>query len=191
MIAWIQGQVIAVEEEAIVVLVGGVGFRVYVTEPSAYRVGEEAKLHTHLHIRESMRENELSLYGFADEESRTLFLLLLGVSRVGPKAALSLLRTLSPETLRGAILNRQAAVLARAPGIGKQTAEAIILHLHDRLGKMMPGTAAVADETEVLDALTALGFSIVEAQRAVQQLPRGKELPLEEKIRLALAALGR
>ncbi len=187
MIAWIQGQVIAVEEEAIVVLVGGVGFRLHVTEPSAYRIGEEARLHTHLHVR----ENELSLYGFADEESRALFLLLLGVSRVGPKAALSLLRTLSPETLRGAILNRQAAVLARAPGIGKKAAEAIILHLHDRLGKLGPGTAAMADETEVLDALTALGFSVVEAQRAVQQLPRGKELPLEEKIRLALAALGR
>ncbi len=187
MIAWIQGPVIAVEEDAIIVLVGGVGFRLHVAEPLAYQVGEEARLHTYLHVR----ENELSLYGFTDEESRALFLLLISVSRVGPKAALNLLRTLSPETLRSAILNRQPALLARAPGVGKKVAEAIILHLHDRLGKLSHGMGGVADETEVIDALTALGFSVVEAQRAVQQLPRGEDLPLEEKIRLALAALSR
>ncbi len=187
MIALLEGQIVASDEEKVILLVGGVGFAVYVAEPTALPRGETVRLHTHLYVR----ENELTLYGFPDEESRELFRLLIGVSRVGPKVALSLLRTFSPETMRRAIADKQSALLTRAPGVGKRMAEAIVFHLHDKVGPVLPGAATPTDEMEVIDALTALGFSLVEAQRAVQRLPRDRHLPLEEKIRLALAALGR
>ncbi len=190
MIALLEGRIVAVETDAVIVLVGGIGFTVHVIEPTAHRVGDEVQLQTYLLIRTKGNEIEPLLYGFPDAESRSLFLLLLSVSRIGPKVALSLLRTFSPETLRRAIAEQQASILTRAPGVGKRAAEAIVFHLHDKVGTVLPGAVA-ADEMAVIDALTALGFSIVEAQRAVQQLPRDRDLPLEERIRLALAALGR
>jgi len=188
MIAQLEGRMLSAEETTVILEVGGVGFLVHVPASAALHVGESAVLHTHLHVR----ENELTLYGFPEVEQQQLFEALLGVTGVGPKAALSLLGALSPDVLRRAIINRQPEVLSRAPGIGKKTAEAIVLHLKDRLGReagLAPGLTE--DDTDVLGALTALGFSLVEAQRAVQQLPRGEPLTVEEKIRRALTLLGR
>ncbi len=186
MIARLEGIVLSADEGAVVVNVGGVGFLVHVPLRTEVTVGQPVVLHTYLQVR----ENELSLYGFSDAQERTFFEWLLGVSGVGPKAALSVLSTLSLDALRRAILNRQPEVLSRAPGVGKKTAEAIVLHLKDRFATFAGPVATVTeDDADVIAALTTLGFSLIESQRALQQLPRDSSLSVEEKIRRALALL--
>ena len=187
MIAQLEGEILSVTKEQLVLAVGGVGFEIGVADTSSYHVGEEISLHTYLHVR----ENALELYGFADADAKALFELLLSVNRIGPKVGMSIMGTLSPDTLRQAINNRQPEVLARASGVGRKTGEAIILHLKDRVteisGQMRAETAS--DDADVIGALTALGFSIVESQRALQKVKGKEELSIEEKIRLSLAKL--
>ncbi len=188
MIARLEGTVLSAEEGVVILDVGGVGFAIRTPITVTLTVGKRAMLFTYLHVR----ENELALYGFPDQDQKDLFELLLGVSGVGPKAALSVMGTLSPDTLRRAVLNGQPEALSRAPGVGKKTAEAIVLYLKDKIKRQ--GVAALEfaeDDTDVIATLTALGFSIVEAQRALQQLPRDEKLSLDEKIRRALSLLGR
>jgi holliday junction DNA helicase RuvA len=188
MIARLAGKVAHVEEGLVVLDVGGVGFAVYVPLDLTVRIGDHVQLHTYLQVRET----ELTLYGFTEIDEKHLFELLLGVTGVGPKAALSLMSTLSSDTLRRAILNGQPEVLARAPGVGRKTGEAIVLHLRDKLKRYSGAEVQVTeDDADVIAALTALGFSIVEAQRALQQLPSEGALSLDEKIRQALTFLGR
>jgi Holliday junction DNA helicase RuvA len=188
MIARLEGTILHSDGGAVILDVGGVGFAIYTPINVTLDVGKRAVLFTYLHVR----ENELALYGFPDQDQKDLFEMLLGVSGVGPKAALSVMGTLSPDTLRRAILNRQPEALSRAPGVGKKTAEAIVLHLKDKVKRMGVAAAEIAeDDADVIAALTALGFSIVEAQRALQQLPRDAQLSLDEKIRRALTMLGK
>ncbi len=188
MIARLEGKILSFDDGVAVLDVGGVGFAVAVPLNVELPLGERAVLYTYL----SVRETDLSLYGFPDPDQKALFELLLGVSGVGPKAALSMMGTLAPDTLRQAIVNRQPEVLARAPGIGKKTSEAIVLHLKDKVARRADAGAAISDDdADVIGALTALGFSIVEAQRALQQLPRDSALSLDDKIRQALALLGK
>ena len=137
-----------------------------------------------------MREDALTLYGFESEDELQMFELLLGVSGVGPKVALSTLSTLSPDALRLALANEEPALIARAPGVGKRTAEKIVLELKDKVKLPTSGLAALAltseTDSDVIEALTSLGYSVVEAQRAVQKLP--KEITkLEDRLRLALS----
>ncbi len=188
MIARLEGTILSADEGVVLLNVGGVGFAVQVPSVEGYRSGKQGVFFTYLHVR----ENELALYGFPDSESQALFELLLGVSGVGPKAALSVMGTLDVPTLQQAIANRQPEVLSRAPGVGRKTAEAIILHLKDRLASLRGPLASLAeDDADVVGALTALGFSVVEAQRALQQLPGAQELSVEEKIRRALSLLSK
>jgi Holliday junction DNA helicase RuvA len=186
----LSGTVAAVGPGQLVVQVGGVGFRVHVSTSTLSHVegvGRPVELVTHLHVR----ENELSLYGFLTEEELALFELLLGVSGVGPKVALATLGTVSPDALRQAVLREEPGILSRVPGIGLKTARAIIFHLRDKLAAIGEGDVPLITdlEAEVISALTALGFSIVEAQTAVQNLPRDEDLALEERVRQALAYL--
>lgn len=186
MIARLMGRIIDSREGQVIVEVGSVGLAVFIPLSLRIQVGEDVVLHTYLHVR----ENELSLYGFADAEDKALFEMLLGVSGVGPKAALSLMGTLSSDTLRRAILSGQPEVLARAPGIGRKTAQSIVLHLKDRIRRQVgPEVPVSEDDADVIAALTALGFSLVEAQRALQQIPSDSDLSLDEKIRRALTYL--
>lgn len=192
MIARVSGVVATVARDHLVVQVGGVGLRVYVPLSVLEQVdgvGRPVDLLTHLHVR----ENELTLYGFLTEDSLNLFELLLGVSGVGPKVALATLGTISPEALRQAVLREEPGILARVPGIGPKTARAIIFHLKDKLSLAEGGGVPLLtdQDAEVIGALTALGFSLVEAQSALQSLPRGEELTVEERVRRALAYLGR
>ena len=145
-------------------------------------------LHTHLVVR----EDDLTLIGFATEDELDLFENLIAVSGVGPKLALALLSGMAPDALRLAIGQEQPDVLARVPGIGKKTAQKIVLELKDKMGavEVAEGLAALTEaDAAVIDALTALGYSIVEAQRAVQGLPRDVT-DVEERLRLALASFG-
>lgn len=174
-----------------IVDVQGVGFRVLCSQAAldGLTLGRPCDLHTHLIVR----EDELALYGFAGEEEVEWFSLLLGVQGVGARTALALLSKLPPDALRQAIANQQVETLARAPGVGKKTAEKIIFALRSKLGGLdaLPASAPLsAMDAEVIAALTALGYSVAEAQQALASLPRDAQLDLEEKIRRALAYFG-
>jgi len=170
---------------------GGVGFKVHTPEPTAARFTEGAAVFLHTYLQ--VREDALTLFGFESEDELGIFDLLLSVSGVGPKAALSILSTLSPDALRLALANEEPALVARAPGIGKRTAEKIIVELKDKIKAPTSNLEALAQMTntdaEVIDALIALGYSVVEAQRAVQKLPR-EAVGVEERLRLALSQFG-
>ncbi len=188
MISIVQGTIYAKLNDALIVMVGGVGLRVLVPQPllKASRAGEQILLHTHLVVR----EDELSLIGFATDDELDLFHKLITVSGVGPKLALSVLSNMAPDALRMAIGQEHAEMLARVPGIGKRTAGKIVLELKDKMGEVeiSEGLAALTEaDAAVIDALTALGYSIVEAQRAVQGLPRDVT-EVEERLRRALAS---
>jgi len=188
MIARLSGTVWSIGEDHVVIRAGGLGFQV--RAPSSVLaqldgVGQPVELFTHLHVR----ENDLTLYGFLTEEELALFRLLLSISGVGPKVALALLGTVSPDALRQAVVQEEPGLLSRVPGIGPKTAKAIIFHLKD---KIVPTEAAriplLSDaDADIIAALTGLGFSLVEAQAALQSLPRNEELPVEEQVRQALA----
>ena len=171
---------------------GGLGFKVSVPEPTQarFRLDEEAALHTYLQVR----EDDLSLYGFESEDELSLFEMLLSVSGVGPKVALSALSTLAPDALRLAIGNKEPALIARVPGIGKRTAEKIVLDLKDKVGAPTSQLESLAQsmdmDGEVIEALVSLGYSVVEAQRAVQTLPKDA-VGIEERLRLALSQFDR
>jgi len=174
MIASLSGTLAATGKDFVVLRVGGVGFRVFVPQTFLEQVGgpgQELTLFTHLHVRET----ELRLYGCVSEEELALFRLLLGVSGIGPKVALAILSSLPPERLRAAIADEDIAALARVPGIGPKTARKLVFDLQDKLS---------AEDT--IAALTSLGYSLAEAQEAVRALPP-ETLPLEERVRLALA----
>src|SRR5258708_40011041 len=189
MIASLRGTVLHIEQPGfLVVEVGGVGFKVFV--PASVfdgldGVGRGIFLHTYLMVR----EDALTLYGFSGEEQRALFELLLTVQGVGPRLALSVLSTLSLDISRTAVAHEQAEVLDRVPGVGRKTAEKIVFALKDKLGADagLGVLAPVSDvDTEVIGALTALGYSVVEAQSALQSIPKGQGKDVEDRIRLAL-----
>lgn len=190
MIASISGTVQKIEASSLVVAVGGVGLRVFVPRTVLENVGGVGRaigLYTHLQVR----EDDLSLFGFENEDDLDLFTVLLGVQGIGPKVALSILGTLSPELLKSAIMREETAVLQRVPGIGKKTAERIMFQLRDKLD--LGGAAAtmplVSDiDADVIDVLTGLGFSIIEAQSALQHVPR-EVRAMDERVQAALQYL--
>src|SRR5688572_17623083 len=163
MISSLRGTVLQINPDSLVVEVGGVGLKVQV--PSSVfeeldGVGRNIFLHTHLIVR----EDALALYGFSTEEQRALFELLLTVQGVGPRLALAVLSSLSLDVLRRAVAQEQVEVLDRVPGVGRRTAEKIAFTLKDKLGAefTLGGLTHVSDvDTEVMSALTALGYSIV------------------------------
>lgn len=187
MIASLSGRVQEMLADSLVIEVGGVGLQVFVPVPTRDRLhpGEAVFLHTHLVVR----EESLTLYGFETRESREFFNLLLTVNGVGPRLALNVLSILSPDAIRRAVFHEQAEVFSRVPGVGKKTAQKILLQLQDRIpGEAgMERVSAFSDlDAEVLAALTALGYSVVEAQAAIQAIPRSAPEDVESRLRLAL-----
>ena len=187
MIATLRGEISQIEETALIVEVGGVGLRVFVPVPVRTRakVGEAAFLFTHLVVR----EDALTLYGFESQADRELYTILLGVDGVGPKVALAVLSTLTVDAIQRAIFADESEILGRVPGVGKKTAQKMAIHLKDKLKPTdaLAGVAAMADyDSEVLAALTALGYSVVEAQSAIQSLPKDAPKDVEDRLRLAL-----
>ena len=193
MIASVHGKVVLMEKDAAVVDVSGVGFRVYVPGEVAarLRIGEMVNLYTHLVVREDV----LALYGFESRDEVELFTLLLGANGVGPRLALAVLDHLSPDSIKRAVFNEQAEVFGRVSGVGKKTSQNILLHLQ---GKIKPGLdalepiAALSEtDTALLEALTGLGYSIIEAQAALQTIPKDTPNDLEDRLRLALQYFSR
>ncbi len=187
MIATVNGRVAEVNETSLVVEIGGIGLRVFVSARllAESQVGQQVALHTYLNVRET----ELSLYGFSNAEERRFFKLLMGVNGIGPRLALTVLSTMNPNAIRRAVFNEQAEIFNRVPGVGKKTAQKILLHLQDKV-KAVDGLEPVAAmddaDSQVLEALTAMGFSIVEAQSALQMIPKDAADDVEERLRLAL-----
>ena len=187
MIATVSGKVVQVESGSLVVEVGGVGLLVNVPVQISdqARIGEAVFLFTQLVVRQDL----LALYGFDTAEGREFFNLLLSVNGVGPRLALSVLSTLNPDAIRRAVFNEQADVLSRVPGVGKKTAQKILLSLQDRITSaegLAPMAAMSEVDNEVLSALIALGYSVVEAQAALQSIPREAAQEVETRLRLAL-----
>ena|SRR3990170_4761819 len=187
MIATLRGEITQIEDGAIVVEVGGVGLRVFVPAPLRGRLkaGETAFLFTHLVVR----EDALTLYGFETQADRELFTMLLGVDGIGPRIGLAVLSTLTIDAVQRAVFTEESEILSRVPGVGRKTAQKIVLYLHDRLkpADALAKVAAMSDkDSEVLAALTALGYSVVEAQAAIQSIPKDAPDDVEERLRSAL-----
>jgi holliday junction DNA helicase RuvA len=187
MIATLRGEISQIEDNALIIEVGGVGMRVFAPAPlrTRLKVGEVAFLFTHLVVR----EDALTLYGFESQADRDLFNMLLGVDGVGPRVALSVLSTLTLDAVQRAVFADEAEILSRVPGVGKKTAQKIALHLKDKLKPTdaLRQVAAMSDaDSEVLAALTSLGYSVVEAQAAIQSLPKDAPKDVEERLRISL-----
>ncbi len=192
MIVGLRGTLAAIGPDWVHVSVGGVTLQVWVPAnaiASLGTVGETVSLHTLLRIR----DEQPVLYGFTDEASSQLFTLLNGVSGVGPRLALALLSSLDPASLQLAVASGDASALAAAPGVGRRTANRIILELRGKVDEIEGQVIAPATAVngEVLDALAALGYSASEAKAAVDAIPDVDDLTVEERIRLALQQFGR
>jgi Holliday junction DNA helicase RuvA len=187
MIATLRGEVSQIEDNAIILELGGMGLRVFVPAPlrTRLRAGDALMLFTHLVVR----EDAWSLYGFESQADRELFNVLLGVDGVGPKVALSVLSAMTLDAIQRAVFADEADLLSKVPGVGKKTAQKMALHLKDKLkpSDTLAKVAAMSDtDSEVLAALTALGYSVVEAQAAIQSLSKDAPDDTEERLRLAL-----
>ncbi|HML40095.1 MAG TPA: Holliday junction branch migration protein RuvA [Bellilinea sp.] len=186
MFVHLQGEIFHCGDDHLVVELNGLGVKVFVPQALArqHQPGERIFLYTHFIVR----EDAWLLYGFESEVEREYFLMLLGVNGVGPRVAMQVVSTLSIDMLRNAVLSDQADIIGRVPGVGKKTAQKIILYLQDKVGSadVLAGVNITSADSEVLDALTALGYSVVEAQTAIQSIPRGAANDVEERLRLAL-----
>jgi len=179
MISRLRGTVVVRTPAGLVLDVGGVGYLVAATPRVTARVGEEATVETHLHVR----EDGLQLYGFASADERELFELLLGVSGIGPKVALAIVSGSPPAELRRAIARDDLARFEAIPGIGRKTAQRVVMELKDKLAEPAssgsPGGGLLAR-----DALVELGWSVVDADRVLADVDEA--LSVEEQVRAAL-----
>ena len=189
MIAHVRGTVSEKVGQSVIVDVSGVGYEVQVPlgEYDNALIGSEITYHTYHHVREQSAE----LFGFTSLAAKKLFELLIGVQGVGPKAALSILGLGQSEQVRNAIANADSGYIAKASGVGKKTAERVVVDLSDKVGLPItygstePMTATVtADDDEALEALMALGYSLADGLKALESVDQG--LPTAERVRAAL-----
>lgn len=186
MISSVRGLVQSVSQGRLVLEVGGVGLTLEAPQSvldNAPAQGRSMFVHTYLVVR----QDALQLFGFDSQEQRELFTELIQVSGIGPRLALAVLSTLSADTLRMAVANNQPELLTRVPGIGKKTAEKVVFQLKDRLAFAMAEAEPAGElDDEVLSVLTALGYSMLEAQAAVRSVNSEGEESVEERVRQAL-----
>lgn len=201
MIALLTGQVAAKGTDHVILDVAGVGYRVLIPLSTFYALPDEGsvRLHTYTHVR----EDALLLYGFLTAEEKALFVLLLSVSGVGPKLALNILSHASPLDLRSALAGGDVKRLSTLPGIGKKSAERLVLELKEKIGKLeaLPGPAAQSssrmaattrDQAEdALSALLNLGYKEAQARRALEAVEIAADTPLETILKNALKTLMR
>ena len=183
MIAFVRGTAVDMTENSVIVETGGIGYEIYMTgtDLSQIHMGEEVKIHTYFNVR----EDAMQLYGFRSKDDLQMFKLLLGVNGVGPKAAVGVLAGITADELRFAILSDDVKTLSKAPGIGKKTAQKLILELKDKMKledafeiklaheqeKAAAGLGEVSDDRqEAVEALVALGYSSTDALRAVRKV---------------------
>ena len=191
MISFLRGKIIFQDKDFIIVEVGGIGYQVFVLPNFKSDLeSDEIEVYTHLYVREDI----LKLYGFLNLGELKLFELLISISGIGPKAAQGILSLASPENIKAAIAHGDASVLTRVSGIGRKTAERVILELRnkvevspDEIGKT---GGAISADGDVVEALIGLGYRPAEAQSALKDIPSEVE-GVEEKIKWVLKELGR
>ncbi len=189
MIGHLEGEVVATRTGFAIISAGGVGYKVFMTREmlSSLKSSPRAILWTHL----AVRETALDLYGFSSEEELHIFELLLTVSGIGPKSGLAILDIASVETLRNAISAGNASYLTKVSGIGRKTAEKIVLELQEKIGAPAGGgNASLKGDGEALEAMLALGYSQAEARDALRKVPADIERS-GDRLREALRLLGR
>jgi holliday junction DNA helicase RuvA len=187
MISQISGPVIDKEENSVVIQTGGIGLQVFIspTWNSQLKLRDTCTIYTHLIVRET----ELSLYGFETKEERKFFILLMSVNGVGPKLSMTILASMSPELIRRAVFSEQPELFNNVSGVGKKTAQKILLQLQDKVTPSDEDAIILHIEDhdgEVIAALTSLGYSLVEAQSAIQMIPNDAPDDVEDRLRLAL-----
>lgn len=187
MIFYVSGTVVEKGIRSAIIDVGGIGYLVFVTEATLQqlRLNADTKLLTH-HV---VREDAEDLYGFLNEPDLKLFGHLLNVPGIGPKTALGILNVATPETLRRSITSNETAYLTKIAGIGRKTAEKIVLELREKLGKGEEG-ATLKEEVDVLEALRSLGYSHSEAREALKNVPK-EAVSTGDKIKHALKMRGK
>lgn len=198
MISYIRGELAAIEEDKVIVDVNGVGYGIFMPGQSMSQlppIGEEVRIHTYLNVR----EDAMQLFGFLTRDDLKIFKLVIGVSGIGPKGGLSILSKLTPDELRFAVLSHDAKAIAAAQGIGKKTAEKLIIELKDKLNAddLLERTAGMdaasvdlasvsGVQTEVVQALTALGYGSTESMKAVRKVAIGDDTTVEDVLKQAL-----
>lgn len=199
MIAYIIGEITDISEDSVVIETNGMGFNVFVTSGYQYSIGQEVKIYTYTNVK----EDAFSLFGFEDKEQLTLFKMLLTVNGIGPKGALAILSCMSTTDLRFAIYNEDAGAIAKANGIGKKTAERVILDLKDKIklsdNHDMPNTLLKGNDTtltgfdeqrrDAIEALTALGYSSSEAVKAVSKVEMSEGMTADAILKQSLKYL--
>lgn len=201
MIAFIIGEVVELEENSVILDHQGMGFFAYVPSSVSNRIsyGEQIRLYTHM----SVREDDISLYGFLSQDDLKTFRMLLNVNGIGPKAALGVLSALSADELRFAVLADDVAAISKAPGIGKKTAQKMILELKDKFNleeafeqKLLHKQSELVSVeknneavSEAIQALSALGYSSSDALRAVKQIENKENMTVEQVLKAALKYL--
>lgn len=188
MIGRLRGTLVRLDGESVLIDVGGVGYEVAVpvrTLVDLPGVGEDAVVHTHLHVR----EDQLALFGFASTDDRDLFRLLLGISGIGPKVAIAILSTMDANGLRGVVASDDVAALTAVPGIGKRSAQKLLLELRPRLELPDAEIDPSGARAQVRAALEGLGYQADEIGGALRDLP--PDLPVEDLLRRSLQTLGK
>jgi len=190
-IGYLQGTLLRKDPDALLVLCGGVGYRVHSPLHELYELeeGTEVSLHVHTHVRETAIE----LFGFSSPRELQLFERLIGVSRVGPRTALAMLSSIQADSLLAALRDGDVPAIAAAPGIGRKTAERLHLELRDKLADLLPEDegGTVGPKSDVISALVNLGYSQREAMQAAEAALEGlaADASFEEALRLSLGRL--
>lgn len=189
MIAQLEGKIVGIKGNSVILMVGGVGYKVSV---SAYTLGKVAgQEKTLFHIHTHVREDQLALYGFLNEEELTMFELLISISGIGPKVALSILSIADVKTICTAIVNKDASILTRVSGVGKKTAERVIVELQNKVDDVnIEDQASALSGQDTIEALTSLGYSVTEAREALKLVP-ADITDVGKRIRQALKNLGK
>ena len=189
MIAQLEGKIAGIRGNSVILMVGGVGYQVSV---SAYTLGkvagqEQALFHIHTHVR----EDQLALYGFLNEDELQMFELLISISGIGPKVALSILSIADVKTIRTAIVNKDPSILTRVSGVGKKTAERVIVELQNKVDAVdIEDQAGALAGQDAIEALTSLGYSVTEAREALKLVP-AETTDVSARIHQALRNLGK
>ena len=198
MYAYFRGKITAKEPDLAVVEVNGVGYNIRISAGTAAllpSVGEETKLYTYT----AVREDAITLYGFLTKDDLDMFRLLIGVNGIGPKGGQSILSVISPDDLRFAIVSGDAKMIAKAPGIGAKTAQRIILDMRDKVsledtlhadeGETRIDFSVPDSMREAVEALTALGYGVTEASRAVKEVKGAEQMAVEDILKASLKHL--
>ena len=187
MISSIQGTISNKDQESVQIVINGLGYKIFITKPllDKVKVGQVIKLFTKL----QMKDDSLNLYGLATQSEMEYFKHLISVSGIGAKSALNILSLVSLEKLQNAILNKEVEALTKVSGIGKKTAERIILELKGFVAKNSLSDSDIKNDALVIDALLGMGYSIQESRKAIQGISSYQNLKAEEKIKRALKFL--